>query len=157
LADLLLSVRHLRDLPACWAPVYHSSLVLVEPGQLTLVFGGDKGQGVLWPAAVVPAPQTFDWIAPLMTYEDVFQAGHVDFDFSVVTVSVVDNLQYHATRDTFRVVRAAIEAQGLRYDPMRTNCNAVVSTLVRSLGHALPPPPVRGWLPAYGRVILKEA
>jgi hypothetical protein len=54
------------------------------------------------------------------------------------------HVQYHATRDTFRIVRAVIEARGLRYDPVRTNCNAVVSTLIRSLGHVLPPPPVRG-------------
>jgi len=150
----VLSVRHLRDLPLRWVPVYHSSLVLVEPGQLTLVFGGDKGRGVMWPAGVIPAPQTADWLAPLMTDEDVFQPGHVDFEFSVARVSVVDNVQYHAARDTFRIVRAAIEARGLRYDPVRTNCNAVVSTLIRSLGHVLPPSPVRGWLPAYGRVIL---
>jgi hypothetical protein len=154
LADLVLSVRHLRDLPLRWVPVYHSSLVLVEPGQLTLVFGGDKGRGVVWPAGVIPAPQTVDWLAPLMTYEEVFQPGHVDFEFSVARLSVVDNVQYHATRETFRIVRAAIEARGLRYDPVRTNCNAVVSTLIRSLGHVLPPTPVRGWLPAYGRVIL---
>ena len=83
MADLVSSVRHLRDLPLRWVPVYHSSLVLVEPGQLTLVFGGDKGQGVMWPAGVMPAPQTADWLAPLMTYEDVFQRGHVDFEFSV--------------------------------------------------------------------------
>ena len=113
MADLVLSVRHLRDLPLRWVPVYRSSLVLVEPGQLTLVFGSDRGRGVMWPAGVIPAPQTVDWLAPLMTYEEVFQPGHVDFEFSFARMSVVDNVQYHATRDTFRIVRAAIEARGL--------------------------------------------
>jgi hypothetical protein len=93
----------------------------VEPGQLTPVFGGDKGWGVVWPAGVIPAPQSADWLAPL-TYEEVIQPGHMGFEFSVARVSVVENAQYHATRDTFRIVRSAIEARGLQYDPVRTNC-----------------------------------
>jgi hypothetical protein len=87
-----------------------------------------------------------------MTYEEVFQPGHVDFDFSIATVPVVDNVQYRVTRDALRVARGAIEARGLRYDPVWTNCNAVVSTLVRSFGHILPPPPVRGWFARAPRV-----
>ena len=47
-----------------------------------------------------------------------------------------------------------IEALGLRYDPWRTNCNAVVSTLVERSGHSLPSPSRRGWFPAYKSVIL---
>ena len=48
MANLLLSVRHLRDLPVRWGPVFHTSLVLVDPRELPLVIGGDKGQGALW-------------------------------------------------------------------------------------------------------------
>jgi hypothetical protein len=143
LADLLLSARRLRDVPTRWAPVYHASLVLTDPLQLPLVIGGEKGQGPFWDA-------------PLITYEDVFQAGHVDFDYSVVQVLIAGQVQYTAMRDRLRQARDAIEARGYRYDPFRANCNAVVTTLLSSLGYPLPRPPLRGWLPGYGRVILTE-
>ena len=91
-----------------------------------------------------------------MTYEDVFQAGHVDFDHSLTRTPVAQYVGYRATRDALREARARIESLGLRYDPLRTNCNAVVSTLVQYLGYKLPLVPVRGWLPAYGHVILQE-
>ena len=80
---LLLSVRHLRAIPARWARVYHTSLVLAEPRQLALVFGGDKGQGALWLVPFTPPPDAFTWVAPLMTYEGVYQPGHLDFDYSL--------------------------------------------------------------------------
>ena len=90
------------------------------------------------------AGRPYTHTARLMTYEDVFQAGHVDFDYSLARVSVANNVHYHATRDIFREVCAAINAFGLRYDPVRRNCNAVVSTLVGQLGYSLPPLPVLG-------------
>ena len=68
LADLLLSVRHLRAIPARWAPVYHTSLVLAEPRQLALVFGGDKGQGALWLVPFTPPPDALTWVAPLTIF-----------------------------------------------------------------------------------------
>ena len=91
-----------------------------------------------------------------MTYEDVLQPGHPDFDHGLVRVSVAAEVDYYPTRDLLRQVRRRIDALGLPYEPLRTNCNAVVSTLVQHLGYALPPAPVRGWLPAYGRAILEE-
>ena len=154
LADLLLSVRHLRAIPARWAPVYHTSLVLAEPRQLVLVFGGDKGQGSLWLVPFTSPPDAFTWVAPLMTYEAVYQPGHLDFDYSLAQVLVANDVPYRATRDVFREVCADIEALGLRYDPWRTNCNAVVSTMVGRSGHSLPSPSRRGWFPAYKSVIL---
>ncbi len=129
--------------------------MLVEPPQFALVFGGDNGQGALWAPFTSP-PNIFSWAARLMTYEDVFQAGHVDFDYSLARVSVANDLHYHATRD-YLSRGVSIEALGLRYDPVRNNCHAVVSTLVGRLGYSLPPLPILGWFPAYGRVILTEA
>jgi hypothetical protein len=77
LADLRLSVRHLRDLPARWGPVFHTSLVLVDQRELPLVIGGDKGQGALWLVPFIPPPRPASLLAPLVTYEDVFRPGHV--------------------------------------------------------------------------------
>ena len=153
---MLLSVRHLRDLPARWGPVFHTSLVLVDRRELPLVIGGDKGQGALWLLPLIPAQRPASLLAPLVIYEDVFRPGHVDFDHSLTRVPVVEGVGYHATRNALRQVRQRIDALELRYDPLRTNCNAVVTTLIRHLGYVLPPAPVRGWLPAYGHVILQE-
>ena len=153
---MLLSVRHLRDLPARWGPVFHTSLVLVNRRELPLVIGGDKGQGALWLLPLIPPQRPASLLAPLVTYEDVFRPGHVDFDHSLTRVPVVEGVGYHATRNALRQVRQRIDALELRYDPLRTNCNAVVTTLIRHLGYVLPPAPVRGWLPAYGHVILQE-
>jgi hypothetical protein len=130
--------------------------VLLETDELPLVIGGDKGQGALWLVPFAPPPAGLTLVAPLITYEDVFQPGHVDFDHSLTRTPVAQDVGYRATRDALREGRARIESLALRYDPLRTNCNAVVSTLVQHLGYKLPPVPVRGWLPAYGHVILQE-
>ena len=151
---MLLSVRHLRAIPARWAPVYHTCLVLAERRQLELVFGGDKGHGALWLVPFASPPGTFTWVAPLTTYEAVYQPGHLDFDYSLAQVLVANDVPYRATRDVFREVCADVDALSLRYDPWQTNCNAVVSTLVGRSGHSLPSAPRRGWFPAYGSVIL---
>jgi hypothetical protein len=156
LADLLLSVRHLRDLPARWGPMFHTSLLLVDPRELPLVMGGDKGRAALWLVSFIPPPPALALVAPLVTYEDVFRPGHVDFDHSLGRVAVAEGVEYHATRDALRQLRRRIDALELRYDPLRTNCNAVVTTLIQHLGYPLPSAPVRGWLPAYGHVILQK-
>ena len=134
--------------------MYHTSLVLAEPSQLALVFGGDKGQGALWLVPFTPPPDAVTWVAPLVTYEGVYQPGHLDFDYCLAQVLVANDVPYRATRDVFREICADIDALGLRYDPWRTNCNAVVSTMVGRSGRSLPSPSRRGWFPAYGSVIL---
>jgi hypothetical protein len=128
--------------------------VLAEPRQLALVFGGDKGQGAFWLVPFTPPPDAFTWVAPLMTYEGVYQPGHLDFDYCLAQVLVANDVPYRATRDVFREICADIDALGLRYDPWRTNCNAVVSTMVGRSGYSLPSPSRRGWFPAYRSVIL---
>ena len=44
-----------------------------------------------------------------MTYEAVYQPGHLDFDYSLAQVLVANDVPYRATRDVFHEVCADIE------------------------------------------------
>jgi hypothetical protein len=153
-AEVLVVVRHLCDVPWSWLPAYHSALVLSEEHRLPLAFSGDKGQGMPWPWPTRPhrarsCPARIRW-APLVTYELPFTPGHADFDSRLALIHVRSGMPYLATRARIRALLREIDTEDFLYQPLRCNCNAVVSTLLDDLACPLPPIPVHGWLPGYG-------
>jgi hypothetical protein len=139
-AQLLIGARHLHLPGLSAAPFFHGFLVIDYGHGDQRVFSADKDKGLLY-------------AAPLLLYEDIFDAEHPDRRGLVFLGSVSDHEDAQHLEASFRRTRTQIEALDLIYTPTRNNCNSVITTLLLEAKIALPPAPA--WsMPGYGRSIL---
>jgi hypothetical protein len=138
--QLLIGARHLHLPGLSAAPFLHGFLVVDYGHGEQRVFSGDKDRGLLY-------------VAPLLLYEDIFDAEHPDRRGLVFLRTVSDDEDADRLQASFRRTRAQIEALNLMYSPTRNNCNSVITTLLLRAEIVLPPAPA--WsMPGYGRSIL---
>jgi len=138
--QLLIGARHLHLPVLSAAPFFHGLLVIQYGQGVQRVFSADKDKGFLY-------------VAPLILYEDIFDAEHADRNGLVFLRSVSDDVDASPLEASFRTTRAHIEALDLTYTLTRNNCNSVVTTLLLQAGIDLPHAPAR-FMPGYGRSIL---
>ncbi len=140
MGQLLIGARHLHLPVLSAAPFFHGFLVIQYGQGVQRVFSADKDKGFLY-------------VAPLILYEDIFDAEHADRNGLVFLRSVSDDVDASPLEASFRTTRAHIEALDLTYTLTRNNCNSVITTLLLQAGIDLPHAPAR-FMPGYGRSIL---
>ena len=92
-------------------------------------------------------------VAPLMLFNDIFDAEHADRNGLAFLRSVSDDVDASPLDASFRSTRAHIEALELAYTLTRNNCISVITTPLLQAGIDLPHAPAR-LMPGYGRSIL---
>ena len=117
MGQLLIGARHLHLPVLSAAPFFHGFLVIQYGQGVQRVFSADKDKGFLY-------------VAPLILYEDIFDAEHADRNGLVFLRSVGDDVDAGPLEVSFRATRAHIEALDLTYTPTRNNCNSVITTLL---------------------------
>ncbi len=140
MGQLLIGASHLHLPVLSAAPFFHGFLVVQYGQGVQHVFSAEKDKGFLS-------------MAPLILYEDIFDADHADRNGLVFLRSVSDDVDAGPLEASFWGTRAHIEALDLTYTLTRKNCNSVITTLLLQVGIDLPHTPAR-FMPGYGRSIL---
>jgi len=97
MGQLLIGARHLHLPVLSVAPVFHGFLVIQYGPGVERVFSADKDKGFLY-------------VAPLILYEDVFDAEHADRNGLVFLRSVSDDVDASPLEASLRTTRAHIES-----------------------------------------------